>query len=78
MNHFLVCENPSCRFILDRRINGEALDGVRGIINQCPECGNDWSSSCPFCDQALTINFVNGLPHAACCGRKLRADAKAA
>jgi hypothetical protein len=78
MNHFLICENQRCRFILDRRVNGESLDGVRKILRQCPTCGSDWSSSCPFCDEALTINFVDRLPHTACCGRRLRVEAKAA
>lgn len=78
MNHFLVCENPECRYILDRRVNGESLDGVRKIVKQCPECGGDWSSTCPFCDQALTISFVGGLPHSACRGHRLRAEARAA
>jgi hypothetical protein len=78
MNHFLVCENPGCRFILDRRVNGESLDGVRKILKECPGCGSDWSSSCPFCEQTLTVSFVAGLPHSACCGHKLRAEARAA
>ena len=78
MNHFLVCENPSCRFILDRRINGESLDGVRKILKQCPECGSDWSSSCPFCDQTLSVSFIGGIPHSGCCGQRLRVEVKAA
>jgi hypothetical protein len=78
MNHFLVCENPECRFILDRRINGESLDGVRGILKKCPACGCDWSSSCPFCDQTLAVSFIAGLPRSACCGHQLRGEVKAA
>jgi hypothetical protein len=78
MNHFLVCENPDCRFILDRRVNGGSLDGVRKIVKECPACGSNWSSLCPFCDRALTVNCVRGLPHAACCGRRLCAEARAA
>jgi hypothetical protein len=78
MNHFLVCENPGCRFILDRRVNGESLDGVRKTLKGCPECGSDWSSSCPFCDQPLSVSFIDGVPGSACCGHNLRAEAKAA
>jgi hypothetical protein len=78
MNHFLVCENSECRFILDRRVNGESLDGVRKILKECPACGGSWSSSCPFCGRALTVSFVNELPHTACCRHKLRAESKAA
>jgi hypothetical protein len=78
MNHFLVCENPRCRFILDRRVNGESPDGVQQILKSCPACGSDWSSLCPFCDHILTVNFIEGLPHSACCGQRLLAEAKAA
>jgi hypothetical protein len=78
MNHFLVCENPGCRFILDRRVNGESLDGVRKIVKQCPECGGDWSSVCPFCEKQLAVRFVNERPISVCCGRKLRPEMLAA
>lgn len=78
MDHFLVCENPACRFILDRSVNGESLDGVRRILKKCPACNCDWSSSCPFCDQPLTVSFIDGVPRSACCGHKLRAEARAA
>lgn len=78
MHSHLICKNPGCRFILDRRINGESLDGVRKIVKQCPECGNDWSSVCPFCERPLGVAFLNELPHSACCERKLRAEVLAA
>jgi hypothetical protein len=42
-NNFLVCSNSECRMVLDRRVNGESLDGVRQILKTCPECGSDWS-----------------------------------
>lgn len=73
MDSHLICNNPGCRFILDRRIN-ESLDGVRKVVKQCPECGGDWSSLCPFCERPLGVTFVNELPHSVCCGRKLRGD----
>lgn len=78
MYKYLVCCNPECRFILDRRVNGTSLDGVQKILKTCPACGSDWSSSCPYCGQALAVNFVDGLPHSACCGHKLRAEVRAA
>jgi hypothetical protein len=78
MNNFLVCENPVCRFILDRRINGEFLDGVQHFLGQCPECGSGWSSTCPFCGVAFTVKFVDGLPQSACCSRRLYPQAHAA
>jgi hypothetical protein len=74
MDSHLICTNPVCRFILDRRINGESLDGVGEIVKQCPECGSDWSSACPFCKRPLGVAFVNELPHSGCCGQKLRGD----
>jgi hypothetical protein len=74
MDSHLICKNPACRFVLDRRINGESLDGVRKIVKQCPECGGDWSSACPFCKRPLAVAFVNELPHSACCLQKLRAE----
>ena len=43
MDNYLVCSNAECRMIMDRRINGESLDGVRQIVKTCPECGSDWS-----------------------------------
>jgi hypothetical protein len=74
MDSHLICNNPGCRFILDRRINGASLDGVRNIVKQCPECGSDWSSLCPFCERPLGVRFLTGLPHSVCCGRILRGD----
>jgi hypothetical protein len=78
MDSHFICSNPGCRFILDRRVNGASLDGVRKIVNQCPECGSDWVSACPFCERTLTVEFIKGLPHSRCCGRKLRAEVLAA
>jgi hypothetical protein len=43
MNDFLVCSNPDCRMVLDRRMNGESFDGVAKIVKKCPECGSAWS-----------------------------------
>jgi hypothetical protein len=78
MNSHLICDNPACRFILDRRVNGASLDGVRKIIKKCPECGSGWVSECPFCDRALIVAFIEGVPHSGCCGQKLRGEVLAA
>ena len=78
MDKYLVCSNPACRFVLDRGLNGTSLDGVQKILKTCPACGSDWSSSCPFCSEPLTVNFIDGLPSSACCGHKLRAGLLAA
>lgn len=78
MSHFLICENEQCRFVLDRRINGKSLAVPPSILKECPACGGQWSSTCPFCGQALAMKLLGGLPHSACCSRKLHAAAKAA
>ena len=43
MKDFLVCSNPACQMIPDRRINCEALDGVGKIVKKCPGCGSPWA-----------------------------------
>jgi len=78
MKHYLICENPKCRFVLDRRINGKSLDGAHLVLRKCPGCGGAWSSTCPACRQTLAIRMVGGLPHLVCCDRKPLAKARAA
>jgi hypothetical protein len=78
MERHLVCNNPQCLFVLDRYINGGSLDGVQNIVRRCPACGSGWSTSCPFCNQTLIVNFIQGRPHAACCGHRLQAATKVA
>lgn len=78
MERFLVCNNPKCHFILDRRLNGRSLDGAQLILKKCPACGGGWSSTCPSCSQALVMKWVGGLPKSACCDHKPRAAARAA
>jgi hypothetical protein len=77
MDRFSICKNPRCRFVLDRRVLVELQKNPQSL-SKCPACGDPWSSTCPFCGRALTINFVRELPHTACCGQRLRARAKAA
>lgn len=78
MDHLLICENPSCRFVLDRRINGKLLGNPQLILKKCPACRGEWSSICPFCGQSLTVKLINGLLHLTCCGKRLHPEAKAA
>jgi hypothetical protein len=78
MERFLVCNNPSCHFVLDRRVNGKSLDGAQLILKKCPACGGDWSATCPSCAQSLAVKVVAGLPHSVCCDRKQVASARAA
>ena len=78
MERYLICENPNCRFVLDRRINGKSLDGAQLLLKRCPACGGGWSSTCPTCSLELAIKLVGGLPHTVCCERKPTAKARAA
>jgi len=78
MERFLICNNPKCHFVLDRRINGKSLDGAQLILKRCPACGGAWSSTCPSCAQNLAVKLVDGLPHSVCCDRKPPASARAA
>jgi hypothetical protein len=78
MSHFLICENPKCRFILDCRIDGKSADSAQLILKTCPSCGGAWSSTCPSCGQALAVKLWAGVAHSNCCERKPRAKARAA
>jgi hypothetical protein len=78
MSSFLICTNAACRFLLDRRLNGRSMDGVRKILQHCPDCGGDWSSACPSCGQALAVKITNGLPRSACCEHRAYHDRRVA
>jgi hypothetical protein len=78
MNHYLICANAKCRFLLDRRLNGKSMDGVQSILKTCPSCGGAWSSTCPACGQALAVKQSSGQPHAVCCVQKLHPNTRAA
>jgi hypothetical protein len=78
MERFLICNNPKCRFVLDRRIDGKSLDGAQFILKNCPVCGGDWSSTCPSCALPLAMKLVDDLPQSVCCDRKPDAAARAA
>lgn len=75
MEHFLICANPSCRFILDRREAKKPLRQARNFLNECPECGSSWSAACPSCVQPLSVVWRGQLPHCAHCHRKFHAQA---
>jgi hypothetical protein len=77
MERFLVCDNSKCRFILDNRINGRGSDRSQFMLKHCPECGGNWSSSCPSCSREIALKFVGGLPHFTCCDGTAQAKAKA-
>lgn len=78
MERFLICNNPGCRFVLDRRVNGKSVDGAQLILKKCPACDGAWSSTCPSCTHALAVKLVAGLPHLVCCDHKPAGSARAA
>ena len=47
MERYFICNNPECRFVLDRRINGKSVDGAHLILKKCPACGGAWRLSRP-------------------------------
>jgi hypothetical protein len=67
MDRYLVCDNPQCRHLLDRKINGEYFGEPQLFVKKCPSCGGNWSTVCPSCHQSLAVKSVGGLPHIACC-----------
>ena len=75
MESFLVCENPRCHMVLDLREDGDVLPRSEIVLNDCPECGSPWSSTCPFCSKPLEVDWCDGLPHCLSCRQKLQAKA---
>jgi len=75
MNHYLVCDNPSCRFVLDVRVDGKRLGYGRSILSKCPQCGGNWSPNGPMPRRALGERWMDRLPHCSCCSGKLNAKA---
>ena len=78
MARFLICDNPKCRYLMDLRVNGRTLNGTQFIVKKCPECGGNWSKTCPSCGQPLAVKMHAGLPYPVCCERKPMARASAA
>jgi hypothetical protein len=74
MQHFLICANPRCRFVLDLHISGKPLRRSRVLLSECPECGSGWSANCPFCAQPLNLAWHDQLPHCAHCRRRFLAE----
>ena len=71
---FLICESPKCRFVIDLREGGSLLSRSQILLNECPECGQSWSTACPFCSRPLEVALLGGLPHCSHCQRKLHAE----
>jgi hypothetical protein len=73
LEYYLICTNPACRFIVNLREGGQELERSKLVIDECPECGNPWSSSCPFCDQSLEVVQRGSFSFCSRCGRSLQA-----
>ena len=74
MEKILVCSNSRCRFVLDLRECDRVLRRSDLPIKECPECGSEWSSTCPFCARVLSLAWPHALPHCANCQRVLRPE----
>ena len=77
MQHFLVCGNASCRFVLDLQQARKPLRRAELLFKQCPECGSEWLASCPFCNEPLGVIWHGHHAHCAQCTRRFHAPAAA-
>ena len=77
MENYLVCGNPSCRMVLDLQEVRRPQQVAKSLFSECPECGSQWSATCPHCKQALSVIW-HGY-HAVCghCHRRFHAPAAA-
>jgi ribosomal protein L37AE/L43A len=75
MESFLICTNPKCRYLVNLRDGAQVLERSKLILDECPECGSQWSSHCPFCDKPLEVMLHENLPHCSHCGCSLQAEA---
>jgi hypothetical protein len=78
MNHYLICQNPGCRFVLDNRLNGRGAAPRRFLLSSCPQCGGGWASNRPLPRRALGPEWDGKLPFCACCSGNGHARRKAA
>jgi hypothetical protein len=74
VEYFLICANAKCRFIVNLREGARVLRRSQLIIDECPECGHPWSSSCPFCGRPLEAIQQGDLSLCSHCGRELQPD----
>ena len=73
MTRYLICENAACYFVLE--VSNQERQGIRRhpSLSACPECGSNFRPTCPFSGRPLLVQWLGGLPHCACCRRKLQA-----
>lgn len=74
MESFLICTNPKCRKIISLLEGTQVLRSSKLVLDECPECGHQWSSYCPFCDKPLEVMLLENLPQCSHCGRTLKAE----
>jgi hypothetical protein len=74
MESFLICTNPKCRYLINLRDGAQVLERSKLILDECPECGYQWSSHCPFCERPLRVIWRNKVPCCSDCGRTLKAE----
>ena len=75
MERFLICKNPLCRFVIDLRTKENQIVQLSDlIISQCPDCGREWSSRCPFCLQPLDVTWRESSPVCSHCHKALKPD----
>ena len=74
MNRYLICENAACYFVLE--VSSQERQAIRRqpILTACPECGSNFGATCPFSGRLLLVQWLGGLPHCACCRRRLQAS----
>ncbi len=77
MERFLICGNPSCRLVLDLQEVRKPLRRSEWLLNDCPECGSQWSATCPFCMQPLSVMWRGHHALCARCQRQFHASAAA-
>jgi hypothetical protein len=70
VEEYLICENPSCRYLLSLRTGRKLLRPEELILNACPECQSKWSARCPFCLQSLAVVWFK-VPVCSHCSRRL-------
>ncbi len=75
MNHFLLCNNATCGFVLDVRIDGIPSPRNWLLFHRCPQCGSNWSTNKPVSARALSPSRRAKLPFCPCCQRTARAKA---
>src|SRR5258708_29608503 len=71
MENFLICGNPSCRFVLALQEIRKPLRRSQLFLKDCPECGSQWLATCPFCTAPLSVFWHGHPPHCAHCHRQL-------